>query len=393
MSVFARLFQREGEENDESPVPGPSIQPAPSPAPSATPLPAAPSPGSPPPPLVPPPLPAPRAKPVSAPPAVPALQVAVPAHELVSSVDRAFDDLLAPPPAATAPARQAIAPGISTAADLAALHATYAELAVEYCAPVRNVMIEVRWGEPPVLWLEVVRSALVSLRAMAAQVDLPALAAALDRFNDAVKTAIASGEPVVGPQRREQLLEAYAQLPVCLPRAFDLEGERDRREPIILRSLLLLVPDLGPLTVERFFSAGLNRIETIAKASPEEVAAVTGIAVPLAAEILAQVRAERTLAAGDPAEELRRLGALAAQLAEEHLAQARAAAGWSAESRTEKRRWRGQRERTLLRIKISLARLGEVERIERLDCLPFARKIEDLESLLRAAPPNTGARG
>jgi hypothetical protein len=250
-------------------------------------------------------------------------------------------------------------------------------------------MIEVRWGEPPVLWLEFVRSALGALRAMAAEVELPALATALDRFNAAVGAAIASGEAVVGAERRQLLLEAYADLPRCLPRAFDLDGERDRREPIILRCLLMLVPDVMPLTVERFFSAGLTRLEAIARARPEEVAAVTSIVPPLAEKILELVRAERALAAADPAEERKRLGALVAQLAEEHRELERASAGWTAESKADKRRWRRQRERTLLRIKISLARLGEVERHDRLERLPFSRKIEELEGLLRApvAPP------
>src|SRR5205823_735521 len=238
--------------------------------------------------------------------------------------------------------------------------ATYAELAVEYCAPVRNVMIEVRWGELPTLWLEFVRSALVSLRAMADQIELPALVSALDRFGAAVDAAIASGEAVVGAGNRQRLLEAYAALPACLPRAFDLEAERDRREPIILRSLLQLVPEVGPLEVEKLLSAGLTRLEVIGQARPEEIAAVTGIPTALAGQIVELLRAERALASADPVEERRRLGDLVAQLADEHLAQARAAAGWSAESRVEKRRWRRQRERTLLRIKISLARLGEV---------------------------------
>jgi hypothetical protein len=340
---------------------------------------------------IPPPLPA-RAAPVPPPPPE-VSPLAVPAAELASSVDEAFAGILAPARSAPAPEAEVSSPGVSTPADLAALHATYAALAVDYCAPVRNVMLEVRWGQPPTLWLEFVRSALVSLRAMADQVELRALAVALDRFNAAVNAAIASGEPVLGAERRQQLLEAYAELPLCLPRAFDLEEERDRREPIILRSLLQLVPDLGPLEVEKFLSAGLSRLEAIAKASPEEIAAVTGIPLALVRQILDLLRSERALAAADPAEERKRLATLVAQLADEHLAQARAADGWSPEHRAEKRRWRRQRERTLLRIKISLARLGEVERVDRLDRLPFAGKIEEVDRLLRAAPPGRRPNG
>jgi hypothetical protein len=158
-------------------------------------------------------------------------------------------------------------------------------------------------------------------------------------------------------------------------------------------SLLLLVPNVASLVVEKFFSAGLTRLEAIAKSRPEEIAAVTGIAPPLAKEILELVRAERRLAAADPVEERKRLGSLVTQLADEHLAQERAATGWSAESRVEKRRWRRQRETTLLRIKISLARLGEVDRVDRLESLPFSRKLEELQGLLRTAPSGRGSNG
>lgn len=394
MSVFARLFQRDGQENeDRLDPPGSAPLPAPPAARRLTPAPPPSVPRESAPPVpVPPPLPR-RAAPATPAPAV--AQLAVPANELASSVDEAFQDILAPvrTRSASSSAREAVTPGVSTAADLAALHATYAELAVEYCAPVRNVMIEVRWGEPPTVWLELVRSALASLRTMAGQVALPALASALDRFNATVTEAIAAGESVVGTESRRRLLEAYAPLPLCLPRAFDLEGERDRREPIILRSLLQLVPEVGPFHVEKFFSAGLTRLDAIGKARPEEIAVVTGLASPLAAQIVDLLRTERSLAAADPSEERKRLGTLVAQLADEHVAQARAAAGWSAEHRSDKRRWRRRREQTLLRIKISLARLGEVERVERLERLPFARKIEELDGLLRAAPPERRGNG
>ena len=328
---------------------------------------------------VPPAAPAPPPLPRRAPPPAPAL--AVPRQDLESSVDRAFDHLVAP---ATAPA-----PGRATAEDLAAMQGTYAELAVAYCAPVRNVMLEVRWGEPPLLWLEQVRAALAALRAMAGQVELGELAAALDRFNGEVAAALASGAGSVSGPQRERLLSAYAPLVTCLPGAFDLEGERDRREPIILRALLALVPGLSPLAVEKFFSAGLHHLEAIAKARAEELAAVTGLEPAPAARVLELVKAEGALAAADGSKERQHLQALAERLGEEHRSVERAAAGWSAQSQTDKRRWRRQREQSWLRIKISLARLGEVDRIERLERLPFARKLETLESFLREARPAT----
>jgi hypothetical protein len=306
----------------------------------------------------------------------PAPPLAAPRAEVEDSIDRAFDHLVAP-------AKAAGAKPATSAADLAELQGTYLELAVAYCAPVRNVMLEVRFGEPPMLWLEQVGSALRALRAMSVEVELGALAAALEGFNGAVAAALASGEATVIGQHREALLAAYAPLCAALPRAFDLEGERDRREPIILRALLRLVPGLSPLAVDRFFSAGLGRLDAIAQARAEELAAVTGLDAALAGQVVEQVRAERSLTA-DLGQERQRLGALTARLGEEQRAFEQAAAGWSAERQTDKRRWRRQREQSWLRIEISLARLGEAERLERLERLPYARRLEALDGFLRA---------
>jgi hypothetical protein len=336
--------------------------------------------------MTPPPLPG-RAAPAAAPPAAAKNDLAMGKNELEHSLDDAFKQMVAPPPSRGTAPRPA-----ATAADMAALHATYLDLAVEYCTPVRNVMLEVRWGEPPMLWLEQVATALAALRGMSEKVELATLTTALDGFNSAVAAALDSGETVVRAQRREKLLAAYAPLSAALPRAFDLEGERDRREPIILRSLLLLVPELSPLAVEKFFSAGLVRLEAISKAKPEDIAAVTGLDQALAGRVLELVKAEGALAAADAGKERQHLGTLTARLAEEHRALEKASAGWSAESQSEKRGWRRKREQSWLRIKISMAKLGEAERLERLEKLPFAGKLEALEGFLRTDRRPPGAR-
>jgi hypothetical protein len=87
------------------------------------------------------------------------------------------------------------------------------------------------------------------------------------------------------------------------------------------------------------------------------------------------------LAAVDAGQERERLAELVSQLGDEHLALERAAAGWSDESRAAKRSLRRKREQTLLRIKLSLARLGEVDAVDRLERLPFSRKIEALNGV------------
>jgi hypothetical protein len=391
MSMFGRLFGRKRDEPaaeegaalaadssvtaepvraDATPAPTPvlAVSPAPTPVP-VTPLP-------------PTPAPAPVATPTPPVPTDPSLHKAI---------DAAVDALIAPA-AAAAPAGKP-GGGRSTAVDLAALHATYAELSVEYCAPVRNVMIEVRWGEPPVRWLEFLRGALGSLQAMAKEVDLATLAAALDRFNKVVGTVLRSGRATVDTEHRRTLLEAYAPLVTCLPRAFDIDGERDRREPIILRCLLLMVPGMLPLAIDRCLAAGLNRVESLVRSPAEDVAAVTGLELDLCRRIIQVARADGRMGAGNPGEERTRLQSLTGELAQAHQGYEAASASWGTNSRADRRRYREQREGLWLRLQLYLARLGEVERIERLERLTFAQKIEELESYLVTLAPVGSPRG
>ena len=270
------------------------------------------------------------------------------------------------------------------------MQSTYQDLAVEDCAPVRNVMIEVGRGEPPVSALDFVRPALKWLQSTAETMDLHGSAAALDNFAKAMTAAGQPGQATIRGEAKQGLQRAYAQLVLELPQAFDIEGERERREGIILRSLLLLVPGVDAMMVDRVLAAGLHTLQALTKARPDDLVAVADLEPLLAARIVETLRAEHgtvgfSLASADVADEKKRLKALVTQLAEEHDAYERACAGWTEAHREEKRRFRGDREFTFLRIKVSLARLGDVDRIVRLERLPFAGKIQELETQLRIA--------
>ena len=166
--------------------------------------------------------------------------------------------------------------GASTAFDDAALRETFEELAVAHVTPIRNAMMEVRFGEAQASWLELGRPALKSLRSMASEVGHEALVAALDGFVGALQTTLESGQPteLTGPSR-DTLLAAYAPLASCLPRAFALEGERDRREPMVVRALLEQVAGLEPLMIDKMMAAGLGTLAQLFAARADEIAAVT----------------------------------------------------------------------------------------------------------------------
>ena len=133
---------------------------------------------------------------------------------------------------------------------------------------------------------------------------------------------------------RDTLLAAYAPLGACLPSAFALEGERDRREPIVVRALLEQVAGLEPLMVDKLMAAGLGTLAALFAARADEIAAVTGIPDAIAARAAARIQAFRratpaALATIDPAATIRELAQLLEQLRTEHTAFEEAARGWS----------------------------------------------------------------
>jgi hypothetical protein len=255
------------------------------------------------------------------------------------------------------------------------------------------------------------RPALRSLRSMAAQVELPVLCAALDGFAIALDEATRSGLPVLGGAVRQALLVAYAPLAEALPRAFSLDVEGNRREPDIVQNLLRQVPTLDPSMIERLCAVGLGRLDALLAAKAEDLIAVATLPPRTAEAVVAAVEQFRHTRAGAmppadstpqvarPSKDLAALPPLVEALETQHRAYEQAAQGWSDESLAAKRRLRRERTGTWLQITVTLARLGALDWIERLEPLPFSRKVEELVRYLRqvkasgssAAPPAAGS--
>jgi hypothetical protein len=338
--------------------------------------------------VTPPPTPL-AAAPLTPPPAPPLITAA--------AVDEAFRHLVAPAPKGVAGSPAASA--ADRAADQAAVRATFEELAVGHVAPLRNLMLEVRWGEAQVRWIELARPALKSLRAMAAQIELSDLVAALDEFGAGLDRAAQTEGAAVTGQAREALLAAY--LPLCrkLARAFAIDGERDRREPLIVEALLRQVPGLDPLLLLKLSAVGLSRLENLLRASADEIACVAGVPKEVAAAVVDQVgefqRSTPVTLAGEGIAARRPLEPLVIRLAVEHDSFERVANGWSAEEVAVRRRVRRERERAYLAVKAALARLGEVDLVLELEKLPFSARLEQLGRFLNPGeyegprPPTT----
>jgi hypothetical protein len=278
--------------------------------------------------------------------------------------------------------------GTSTASDQAALQATFEELAVAHVAPVRSAMMEIRWGEPQARWLEQAQPALKSLRKMAAEVGSNELITALDDFSAAVQKLLEPGQPpTLTGAARDKLVAAYLPLCTCLPEAFELEGERERREPLIVRALLEQVEGLEPLMIDKMMEAGLGRLAALMTAKADEIAAVTAIPDAIAAAAAARVQAFRraspaALATVEPGVTVRELAGQLEKLRTAHTAFETAARGWTDADRQSKKQLRWQRQVAFLQITIGLAQLGEIDLAVRLPKLAFARRIDEVERVL-----------
>jgi hypothetical protein len=284
----------------------------------------------------------------------------------------------------------AVGPSRVHPTDLAEVRSLFAQLAANHVRQVRDFLIELRMGEARVDWITICEPALRSLRGAADKLDLADLCAALDRFCAVLAAARAAGGAAIEGAQREALLGSYADLSTLMPQAFALDLDSAQREAVILQSLLLQVPDVKKITIDKLYAAGLTTLQALFLATPEDVASTTGIAEPVAARLVEHVRAYRkqvraSIPDATRTQEREEIERLTAQLRREHEEYERAAQSWTREAAEEKKRLRAARERTLLDIQLLLGRLGEVERLKEIERLPFEGKVEQLTAFLERA--------
>lgn len=263
--------------------------------------------------------------------------------------------------------------------DPAAARARFEEVGRPHLAQLLEIMLEVRFGQASPQHIQRARPA---LGALAELVEDPALAAfkqALKRFAAAVDRALETARPGLA-ERYNDLVRTYDALIACGLAAFDLEAVRARREPVIVDSLLRQIDGVESPAIAKLGAVGLDRLDAIAIATPDDIARFAGVRRELAAVIIhrfAEYRSERTvLSSPDGAVEYARLVDDLANLRTICAAFSAAAAQWSVEARTKKRVLRHARERAYQRVRLVLARLGEIELVSRLDKQSFADRLE-----------------
>ena len=303
-------------------------------------------------------------------------------------LDKLDDGRWTPEPPAEPTAAGSAARAARHEADMAEVRDLFAGIAVAYARPLRDFMIEVAWGEPTKEWLDVALPAAVALRRAAAAVELPEVDTALEGYCTALE--LAGGESSLNREVREMLTGAYGRLVEAMPGVFALEGERGRREPIIVRSLLLQVPGVRKVAIDKLYAAGINGLEVFYAARPRELAEATGLEIALTAAICDRFESyRREVAELSPGKHREReraeVGELTDDLARHHEAHEGAAASWAADAAARRAEARKDRAETALRIDVLLAHMGEVDLLHALAKLPFQQKIRELKRYLDEA--------
>jgi hypothetical protein len=270
----------------------------------------------------------------------------------------------------------------------------FEQIAAEYLRPVRELMIEAKLGEAPKEWVTVCRPAVVSMRRSAEQMGYPELGPPLDAFLAALDRVTELEGTLIGEAGNAVLNDAYAPLVALIPEALALKDERNRREPIIVQSLLRQVPDVRKVALDKIYAAGLTTLQMFFVAKSGDLADATGIDHSLCQRIVERFqRYKREVAEARPdaqrSSEHAELRALAARLAEQNEAYERGSS-WRGKA-ADKRRIRRERAETILQINVVLARLGNVDLVNQLEKLPFGQKVQHIERYLDSvnrAPAN-----
>lgn len=293
----------------------------------------------------------------------------------LDDIDESFDKIISSPKGATE----------ATAGDIAQVQGLFKEMAANYLGPVRDLMIELELGEPTKDWLSVCLPSVTSLRRSAESMGLADLVTALDGLKQAMDGAAKDEGTTLTPVAREQLKQAYRALVLILPDAFAVEHERDRREPTIVLSLLRQVPEVRQVALDKLYAAGLTSLEMFYKATASDISAATGLGFEIAERVVERFQRYRRESGSVPpgpgrSAEKSALEKLVRQLEQQNKAYEASEKNWK--SSAEKRKARQEREQTLLDIQLLLARLGEVDLIERIERAAFQRKAEELRRYL-----------
>jgi hypothetical protein len=329
-------------------------------------------------------------RPPSDPPAeleAPAFVSSVPS-DIVDDLDRAIGAAFAGTPCqgGDSPAAEPAHHG-----DQQAAQELFASIAANYSRPVKNFIFELKRGTATKDWLQICQPVMSSIIDGAESLELRVVAQRMVDFREALSLAAAHEGRVLDEESRELILSCYEELVEVLPDTFVLGEDDRRRESIIIHSLLRQIPEVGHVTLEKLYGAGLTSLDALFLATKGDLGVASGVPEWLCERICERVRLHRHQLEGAAPETaqvdhrarlVELLGELRRQQDEFHEISAQDRS--TPELAAAKRECLRNRQTCALQINVLLAEMGEVGLIEELRKLGVERRIEQLERYLGA---------
>ncbi len=309
--------------------------------------------------------------------------------------DKVFDQLFletdeanpAEPPSWRGPASPG-GEGTSVGRDLREVHELFADIAGSYARPVKSFIHELQRGPVTRDWIDICLPALDSIRAAAESMDFEAAARCMNDFNRALLLVRHSDCRLIADSMRELILTIFGEMQRVLPATFAIEDEELLREAIIVNGILKQVPEVGKVTLDKLYRAGVTSLDAMFKAKSEDIAVTAGIPLWICEKIVGRFQAFREEIEGKEEQpdqsQRQRLKELLTELKKQHLGFEKATAGfWEEPEATQrKRQYRVERQETAMRIHVLLAEMNELEMVETIRRLSFEDKIAALEEFL-----------
>lgn len=309
--------------------------------------------------------------------------------EVVDDFDEAFDAAFNASPSFSVD--QPILAG-EVKHDEAAIQDLFSKIAANYAKPVKNFVFELKRGTATKEWVEICRPAMRSISRAAENMELTTAAKRMIDFDEALSLAQTSEERSLTGEIRDLILASYEELIEVMPQTFVIGEEEQQREGIIINSLLKQIPDLGRVTFEKLYGAGLTSLDTLFLAKKEDLAAATGIPIWLCERICNKFQEYREELDGTPRDVAQsgyrtKLAELVSELRRQHEGFERASAQeWSNPAlAAEKRKFRQNRQACVLQINVVLAEMGELDLVNEIQKLSFERRIQRLEEYLESS--------
>jgi len=263
----------------------------------------------------------------------------------------------------------------------------FRQMAVGFARPLRDFMLELVLGPATKQWIDIAKRPVTNLLKGAREFELSDLVQGLLDFEGRLDAAQNAHGARVSGLERERLLSCYERLAQALPAAFDLKPDRDRREPIVVHQLLLQVPGVHKIAIDKLYAAGLASLDGLCRSSVDDLMALARIEREGAEAIVRRFQAylrERTEQVVEKGEVQvkQKLRAIVDKLGKAHQEFQRAEAD---EDRERKRRARNERRSRALEMNVLLAQLGEIDLVAELERSATERRIERVRSYIESS--------